>query len=67
MDSLFQTNIMVALSEFYQREGYLEKLLTQHREILEAIEDRDPEQAQQAMRTHLEMVEEKMNEFLDTE
>ena len=65
--SLFQTNIMVALSEFYQKEGYLERLLTQHRDILEAIEARNPEQAQQAMRTHLEMVEEKMSEFLETE
>jgi GntR family transcriptional repressor for pyruvate dehydrogenase complex len=63
--SLFQTNIMVALSEFYQREGYLERLLSQHREILEAIEAHDPERAQQAMRVHLELVEEKMSEFVD--
>lgn len=63
--SLFQTNIMVALTEFYQREGYLEKLLTQHRDILEAIEARDPDRAQKAMREHLQLVEEKMNEFLD--
>ena len=63
--SLFQTNIMVALTEFYQREGYLERLLNQHREILEAIEAHDPERAQKAMRTHLELVEEKMSEFLE--
>ena len=63
--SLFQTNIMVALTEFYQREGYLERLLSQHRDILEAIEARNPEQAQQAMRVHLELVEEKMSEFLE--
>ena len=65
--SLFQTNIMVALSEFYQKEGYLERLLSQHRNILEAIAARDPEKAQQAMRAHLELVEEKMSEFLEEE
>jgi len=63
--SLFQTTIMVALSEFYQKEGYLERLLSQHRDILEAIEARDPERAKQAMQVHLELVEEKMSEFLE--
>jgi GntR family transcriptional repressor for pyruvate dehydrogenase complex len=63
--SLFQTTIMVALTEFYQKEGYLELLLSQHRDILEAIEARDPERAQKAMRAHLELVEQKMNEFLE--
>ena len=62
--SLFQTTIMVALTEFYQKEGYLEKLLSQHRDILEAIEARDPERAREAMRIHLALVEDKMNEFL---
>ncbi|PLX98248.1 MAG: FadR family transcriptional regulator [Desulfuromonas sp.] len=65
--SLFQTTIMVALTEFYQKEGYLERLLTQHRDILEAIEARDPERAQKAMQVHLELVEKKMNEFLEEE
>ena len=65
--TLFKTTIMVALTEFYQREGYLEKLLSQHRNILEAIEARDPDRAQLAMRVHLELVEEKMNEFLDVD
>ncbi len=62
--SLFQTTIMVALTEFYQKEGYLERLLSQHRDILEAIEARDPDRAQKAMSTHLALVEEKMSEFL---
>ncbi len=65
--SLFQTTIMVALTEFYQKEGYLERLLTHHRDIFEAIEARDPERAQKAMRIHLQMVEQKMNDFLKTE
>jgi len=62
--SLFQTTIMVALTEFYQKEGYLVKLLSQHRDILEAIEARDPERAREAMRAHLALVEDKMKEFL---
>ncbi len=63
--SLFQTTIMVALTEFYQKEGYLELLLQHHRDILEAIEAREPERAREAMRVHLELVEEKMNEILE--
>jgi len=65
--TLFHTTIMVALTEFYQKEGYLELLLTHHRDILEAIEARDPERAQKAMRVHIELVEEKMSEILEKE
>lgn len=64
--SLFQTTIQVALTEFYRRVGYLERLLTQHREIVEAIADHDPERARQKMMNHLTMVEEKMAQFLVT-
>jgi len=63
--TLFQTNIMVALTEFYQKEGYLEILLAHHLEILEAIAAHDPERAQKAMRVHIELVEEKMKEILE--
>lgn len=63
--TLFQTTIMVALTEFNQKEGYVDRLLTHHREILEAIEAHDPERAQQAMKEHLELVEEKMKEILE--
>jgi len=56
---------MVALTEFYQKEGYLELLLTHHRDILESIEAHDPERAQKAMQVHLELVEEKMYEILE--
>lgn len=62
--SLFHTTIQVALMEFYRQEGHVEKLLTQHREIMEAIADHDPERARQKMMTHLAMVEEKMAELL---
>jgi GntR family transcriptional repressor for pyruvate dehydrogenase complex len=64
--SLFQTTIQVALTEFYRKVGYLERLLTQHREIVEAIADHDPERARQKMMNHLTMVEEKMAQFLVT-
>jgi GntR family transcriptional repressor for pyruvate dehydrogenase complex len=62
--SLFHTTIQVALMEFYRQEGHVEKLLTQHCEIMEAIADHDPERARQKMMTHLAMVEEKMAELL---
>ncbi len=64
--SLFHTTIQVALTEFYQQEGYLEKLLSHHRDILEAIATREPERARQKMMEHLTMVEEKMAQLLTT-
>jgi GntR family transcriptional repressor for pyruvate dehydrogenase complex len=63
--SLFHATIQVALMEFYRQEGHIEKLLVQHREILEAIAARDPELARQKMMAHLTMVEEKMTELLN--
>lgn len=62
--SLFHTTIQVALTEFYRKAGYIELLLTQHREILEAIATHDPERARQKMLAHLTMVEEKLAQFL---
>ncbi len=62
--SLFHTTIQVALTEFYRQEGHVEKLLNQHREIMEAIAAHDPERARQKMMEHLTMVEEKMAELL---
>ena len=62
--SLFHATIQVALMEFYRQQGHIEKLLTQHREILEALVARDPELARQKMMAHLSMVEEKMAELL---
>lgn len=62
--TLFHATIQVALMEFYRQQGHIEKLLTQHREILEAIAAREPELARQKMMTHLAMVEEKMTELL---
>jgi GntR family transcriptional repressor for pyruvate dehydrogenase complex len=63
---LFHTTIMVALTEFYQKEGYIERLLDHHRTIMERIAARDPEGARQAMTKHLELVRNKM-EQLDSE
>jgi GntR family transcriptional regulator, transcriptional repressor for pyruvate dehydrogenase complex len=63
---LFHTTIMVALTEFYQKEGYIERLLAHHRTIMERIAARDPEGARQAMTVHLELVRNKM-EQLDSE
>ncbi len=63
--SLFHTTIQVALMEFYQQEGHVQLLLTQHREIMEAIADHEPELARQKMMAHLEMVEEKMAQLLN--
>ncbi|GAB6083313.1 FadR/GntR family transcriptional regulator [Desulfuromonas carbonis] len=62
--TLFHTTIQVALTEFYRKSGYLERLLTQHREILDAIAAREPERARQKMLVHLTMVEEKLAQFL---
>jgi len=62
--TLFHTTIQVALTEFYRKAGYLELLLSQHREILDAIAARDPERARQKMLAHLTMVEEKLAQFL---
>lgn len=64
--SLFHATIQVALTEFYQQEEYLEKLLSHHRDILNAIETRKPEHARQKMMEHLSMVEEKMTELLNS-
>ena len=64
--TLFHTTIQVALTEFYRQRSHVEKLLTQHREILEAIAAHDPERARQQMMIHLAMVEEKMTELLRT-
>ena len=62
--TLFHTTIQVALMEFYRQEGYIQILLSHHREIMEAIAAREPELARQKMMEHLTMVEEKMAELL---
>ncbi len=62
--SVFHATIQVALTEFYRKEGYLDLLLTQHREILEAIADHDPERAREKMMIHLSLVEEKLAQML---
>lgn len=62
--SLFHTTIQVALMEFYRQEGHTEKLLIQHRSIMEAIAAHDPERAREKMMEHLTMVEDKMAELL---
>jgi GntR family transcriptional repressor for pyruvate dehydrogenase complex len=67
IQTLFQTTIMVALGEFYSKQGYVELLLNHHREILEAIEARDPERARAKMLEHLNLVEEKLAMFLNKE
>ena len=67
IQNLFQTTIMVALGEFYSKEGYIELLLNHHREILEAIEARDSERARKWMLKHLTLVEEKLALFLQKE
>ena len=65
IQNLYKTTIMVALGEFYRKEGYIQPLLEFHRNILDAIEGHDPERAQQAMMRHLTFVEEKLALFLD--
>jgi GntR family transcriptional repressor for pyruvate dehydrogenase complex len=62
--SLFHKTIQVALTEFYRKEGMVQRLLEQHRAIYQAIADGQPEQARQAMQDHLSLVEEKMSELL---
>ncbi len=64
IQTLFQATIMVALSEFYSKEGYIELLLNHHREIMEAIAARDPELARDKMMEHLTLVDEKLALFL---
>ncbi len=63
---LFHTTIMVALTEFYRKEGYIEMLLRHHQKILERIAARDPEGARAAMTEHLELVRTKM-QHLDSD
>ena len=63
--SIFHATIQVALMEFYQQEGHLQKLLTHHREIMEAIAAHEPELARQKMMEHLALVEEKMAQLLN--
>ncbi|PLX81579.1 MAG: FadR family transcriptional regulator [Desulfuromonas sp.] len=60
---LFHTTIQVALMEFYQKEGYIDRLLSHHRDILEAIKERDPDKARATMANHLELVMEKMQQL----
>ncbi|MCK4502699.1 MAG: FadR family transcriptional regulator [Desulfuromonadales bacterium] len=67
IQELFQATIMIALGEFYSKEGHIELLLNHHREILEAIEARDPERARDWMQKHLKLVEEKLAVFLQNE
>ncbi len=62
--SIFSATIQVALMEFYQQQGHIKLLLTHHREIMEAIANRQPELARQKMMEHLTMVEEKMAQLL---
>ncbi|NCP02135.1 MAG: FadR family transcriptional regulator [Deltaproteobacteria bacterium] len=67
IQTLFQTTIMVALGEFYSKEGYVELLLNHHHDIYRAIADHDPERARQKMMEHLSLVEEKLAVFLQRE
>lgn len=67
IQELFKANIMVALSEFYSKEGYVELLISHHRDIMEAIAARDPERARDKMMEHLSLVEEKLRLFLERE
>jgi len=67
IQTLFQTTIMVALGEFYSKEGYVELLLKHHHDIYRAIADHDPERARQKMMEHLSLVEEKLAVFLQRE
>ena len=60
---LFHTTVMVALTEFYRKEGYIDLLLQHHRSILQKIAARDPEGARQAMTEHLELVRSKMEKL----
>ena len=64
--SIFSATIQVALMEFYRQQGYIQLLLTQHREIMEAIVAQEPERARQKMMEHLTLVEEKMAQLLQT-
>lgn len=65
IQELFHTTIMVALMEFYQKEGYIDLLMKHHYAILEAIRKHQPEEAREAMRTHLALVMDKMRQLED--
>ncbi|PLX89057.1 MAG: FadR family transcriptional regulator [Desulfuromonas sp.] len=67
IQELFKTNIMVALGEFYTKEGYVELLISHHRDIYNAIVARDAELARDKMMEHLREVEEKLRIFLERE
>lgn len=61
--SLFHKTIQVALTEFYRKAGMVELLLDQHRAIYQAIAERDPDKARDAMFRHISLVEEKMSQL----
>jgi len=65
IQELFHTTIMVALMEFYQKEGYIALLMKHHLAILEAIRCHDAEAAREAMREHLALVMDKMRQLED--
>lgn len=61
--SLFHKTIQVALTEFYRKAGMVELLLDQHRAIYQAIAERDPDKAREAMFRHISLVEDKMSQL----
>lgn len=63
--SFFHTSIMVALTEFYKREGYTDLLLEQHKAIVDAIAARSPQRARNSMMAHLQLVEDKMVQLIE--
>jgi GntR family transcriptional repressor for pyruvate dehydrogenase complex len=57
----FQKNVWRAV---YLTDADHRMLFGHHRDIFEAIRDRDPERARETMRTHLSFAEERSNEYV---
>lgn len=55
--SLFQTGVEMAHNKLYPQEGLIELLKRQHRDIVDAIADHDPDRARQMMLNHLQLVQ----------
>lgn len=55
--SLFRTGVEMAHNKLYPQEGLIELLKKQHRDIVEAIADHDPDRARQMMLNHLQLVQ----------
>lgn len=64
IQGLFRTGVEVAHNKLYPQEGLIDLLKRQHRDIVDAIADHDPDRARQMMLNHLMLVQKNFNQLL---